>query len=87
MDELTSLFRRFGEAAFADHGDFDFAGISQLLFEGLGDVAADFGGRFVGRVVRVLAITRTSRPAWMANACSTPSKPVAIVSSSCIRLM
>ncbi len=29
-------------------------------------------------VIFVLAMTRTSRPAWMANACSTPWKPVAM---------
>ena len=35
----TSVKRRF-----ADHRHFDLAGIGQLLLEGLGDVAADFGG-------------------------------------------
>src|SRR6266480_5582607 len=43
-----SLLCGFGEAAFADHGYFDFAWVSQLLLESFGDFAADFGGRFVG---------------------------------------
>ena len=38
-------------------------------------------------VCLALAITRSSRPAWIANACSTPGNPLAIDSSSSIRLM
>ena len=36
---------------FAEHGDFDLAGIGQLLLEGRDDVVADLGGRFVGGVL------------------------------------
>ena len=41
---------QFGHSRFADHGHFDFAGIGELLFESIGDVAADLGGRLIGRV-------------------------------------
>ena len=41
----------FRDPRFAQHRHLDFAGIRQLLFERLGDVAADLGGRGVGRVL------------------------------------
>ena len=43
----------FRHPRFAQHGDFDLAGIGQLLLERLGDVAANLGGRGVGRVLGV----------------------------------
>ena len=36
---------------FAEHGDFDFAGEGEPLLEGVDDVAADLGGRFVAGVL------------------------------------
>src|SRR5687767_5063732 len=43
--------RHFRKARLADHRDLDLAGIRELLFEGLGDVATDLRG---ARVVGVL---------------------------------
>ena len=42
-----SLPRGLRESRFAQHGDLDFAGVRELLLEGGGDVAADFGRRAV----------------------------------------
>src|SRR5262245_34489578 len=42
------LLRCLREATLANHGDLDFAGIRELLLKGVGDLAANLRGRFVG---------------------------------------
>ncbi len=41
---------QLGHSGFADHGHFNFAGISELLFESIGDIAANLRRRLIGRV-------------------------------------
>ncbi len=47
-----SLSCQFRESRFADDGNLDFAGIRELLFEGVGNITANFSGCSIVRVFR-----------------------------------